>query len=808
MSDPTQHDNPTPDSPGDAGEQPQPFIVTLPDDPSAGADWYLWAAVLALIALVAFWPAINGGFLSFDDDRYVTQNHALLDSSGLKEIWKIPPGTIQYYPLTFTVFWIEHQIWGNSPLGYRVVNLLLHAGAAILLWRILRRLKIPGAWAAAAIWAIHPIQAESVCWISECKNVLSGVLALASVYFYLDFAGLRDPASQRRAWNLTADWQPYAISAALFILAALAKTSVVLVPIAILILLWWKRRLSLPRILGAVPMLIVGAALALETSRLETDPTGAIRASGPQWQFSALQRLLISGRDFWFYIEKLLLPIHQSFVYPRILPNPNDSTQWIFLVAAAVVLLGLLLGISKLGRGPLAAAICYLLLIFPALGFFNVYPFRFSFVADHFQYLAGIPVIVLVVSIIGIILRPLWQSAAQPAVARSSPAIAVIAAILLVVLGSAAWIRADVFSDSEKLWADVLQPNKNPDSWLAAFNLARSRQSDARAGFDEAARLLQGGDQDSSKQAGDDALGALDDSDHLSKQVIDNPQTPDDEIYRAHDLWAQNDIIRLRSPDSNYAAVLSHALAQLNLAMASPAAADDPMPYYNLGIVDRNLAESMESKVRPATRASIRPATTQPNTPQEQKLVDLFLASRHDFQEAQRLSEAGLNSPTIGPEAAQVLPLAAFESGNIDWTLADLSHEHANVSAEQQYSKYAVLDYTQAVRHDPANVKAHFQLALAMENINDLDGAREQLMDILRDLDHYNAAAYNEIGRVILESRPTDMAEFQAAVESFKAAIKFDPNLVGARKNLAMAMQMLATSRPVTRASTRPGAKP
>ena len=171
--------------------------------------------MLALIALVAFWPAINGTFL-WDDDQYVTHNQALLDASGLKEIWKIPPGTIQYYPLTFTAFWIEHHIWGNNALGYRVVNLLLHAGAAVVLWRILRRLKIPGAWAAAAIWAVHPLQAESVCWISECKNVLSGILGLASVLFYLEFAGLYDPASNRRTWNLNADWQTYAHQRGIF----------------------------------------------------------------------------------------------------------------------------------------------------------------------------------------------------------------------------------------------------------------------------------------------------------------------------------------------------------------------------------------------------------------------------------------------------------------------------------------------------------------------------------------------------------------------------------------------------------------
>ncbi len=538
MSESTQQPDPSPDSIGSSDEEMQPFVITMPDDPASGNDWYLWAAVLALLALVAFWPAINGTFL-WDDDQYVTHNHALLDASGLKEIWKIPPGTIQYYPLTFTVFWVEHHIWENNALGYRVVNLLLHAGAAVVLWRILRRLKIPGAWAAAAIWAVHPLQAESVCWISECKNVLSGVLALGSVLFYLEFAGLYDPSSNRRTWNLNADWQTYAISAGLFLLAMLAKTAVVFLPLAILLILWWKGRLTFARILGTVPMLIIGAALAWETSRLETDPNGAIGASGPEWQLSAAQRLLISGRDFWFYIGKLLVPIHQSFIYPRIVPSTQEAGQWVFLLAAIIFLIVLFGGVGKTGRGLLAAVLCYLLLIFPALGFFNVYPFRYSFVADHFQYLAGIPLIVLAVSIGARILGPLWKTSGpsqeqQPA--KSSPAVALIVSILLVVLGATAWIRADVFAEPTKLWEDVLQPDKNPNSWLASYNLARSRQGDAKADFDEADRLVQGGDSDSAKQSGDDAMSELDDSDRLLKAALDNPSTPEDVRYKAHDL--------------------------------------------------------------------------------------------------------------------------------------------------------------------------------------------------------------------------------------------------------------------------------
>ena len=811
MSQAEQPNSQSTDSSQAEGEHAQPFSFTLPDDPNSGKDWYLWAAVLALIALVAFWPAINGSFL-WDDDQYVTQNRALLDSSGLKEIWKIPPGTIQYYPLTFTVLWAEHQFWANQALGYRVVNLLLHAGAAIVLWRILRRLEIPGAWAAAAIWAVHPLQAESVCWISECKNVLSGVLVLGSLLFYLEYAGVRDPNSKNRIWNLTEDWQACAISLGLFVLAALAKTVVVLGPLVILAILWWKKKLTLSRALGALPMLVIGGALAMETSHLETNPNGLIGAAGPDWDFSFIQRLLISGRDFWFYIGKLVFPINQSFIYPRIVPDPAGS-EWVFLIAAIVVFAIVIYAASaKLDRGPLAAMSCYVFLIFPALGFFNVYPFRFSFVADHFQYLAGIPLIVLFVSIIAGLLKPLWKNDGP------SASMTVIAALLLVVLGTASWIRADIFADQASLWKDVLKPGKNPQSWLAAFNLARIDQSQAGGMFDQAANLSQNGDADTSKQEAQDAIALLDSSDQLLSDVVSNPTTPNDVLYRAHDQWAENDVTRMRSPDTDSAKALNHAASQMEKALWFTDAKRDPLPYYTLGIVDLNRAQRLQKSLPPATRQAVamgpaatmpsESATTRPYSSDEQQVIDLYGKARGSFQRALEVAKSGMTSPTVAPEAAKVLPLAAFQSGNIDWNLAAGAHEHSDLTGENKHSVDAAIDYSIAVRLNPSNIDSRYRLALALENIGQLDEAKNQLIVILRDLDHYDAEAYNEIGRVILEQRPTDMADYEAAVQSFKDALRLNPNLVGAQANLELAMKMVATTRPATRSSTAPSAVP
>jgi tetratricopeptide (TPR) repeat protein len=807
MSQPPQPPNPPMDPNDPASEEAQPFVITLPDDPASRNDWYLWAAVMALIALVAFWPAISGTFL-WDDDQYVTQNPALLDATGLKEIWKIPPGTIQYYPLTFTALWIEHHFWENNSLGYRVVNLILHAGAALILWRILRRLSIPGAWAAAAIWAIHPLQAESVCWISECKNILSGILALASVLFYLEFAGFRDPETDKRVWEVPEDWQLYAISAGFFLLALLSKTAVCLLPVAILLILWWKGRLSPLRILGLLPMLIIGAALAWETSRLETDPTGPIGATGPDWQLTFAQRLQIAGHDLWFYVGKLLLPIHQSFVYPRQVPTAANFIEWIPLIAALVVLVILAIAIKKLGKGPLAAALCYIAILFPALGFANVYPFRFSFVADHYQYLAGIPLIVLIVWLVSKIAAPLWKprliDPTQPVVGKSA-SIAILATAILLVLGITSWNRAAIFAEPFTLWQDVLKPDKNPQSWLAASNLARLQQSQALSSFDDAATFLQSKDEASSKASAADALAELDESNRMVQMVIDNPQTPGDVRYKIYDQATENDITRMRSPDSDSSQLLADAANQTAHALGFPESQNDPLPFYLQGLVDLKAASELQKHVATQSEGpAISSATTRPTTPQEQPFINLFQKSRDYLSRSIELSLAGLNSPRIAPEALRVLPLAALQRGKVDWTLASFAHDHNDVNSEQQFSKDAVTDFGYAVQFNPTSIEPRFQLALALENIGQFDAAKGNLLVILRDINHQYAPAFNEIGRVIMKSRPTTMDEYEAAVESFREAYKEDPNLTDAKENLDLALKMIATTRPATNPSSQP----
>src|SRR5688500_17064432 len=167
------------------------LTLSLPDD-AGSKDRWLWAGVLLILTLVAYVPAIRGGYV-WDDDRYITNNPALRSAEGLKRIWFNPGTTPQYYPLTHTTHWIEYQAWQLNPLGYHIVNVVLHAGTAAIIWLILRMLGVRGAWLAAALFALHPIQVESVAWLTERKNVLCGVLFFGSIYAYLRYVGMRVP---------------------------------------------------------------------------------------------------------------------------------------------------------------------------------------------------------------------------------------------------------------------------------------------------------------------------------------------------------------------------------------------------------------------------------------------------------------------------------------------------------------------------------------------------------------------------------------------------------------------------------------
>ncbi|MBU0638806.1 MAG: tetratricopeptide repeat protein [Planctomycetes bacterium] len=439
----------------------------------------LSAAVLVVVTIVAYIPALRGGFI-WDDDDYVTGNAHLRSRAGLGRIWFEIGATRQYYPFVFTTFWVEYHLWGLNPLGYHAVNVLLHATSAVLLWLALRRLRFPGAWLAAGIFALHPVQVESVAWITERKNVLSGTLYLAALLAYTRFCSLDTrPRPDRHRW-----WF-YALALLLLAGALLSKTVTCSLPAAILLLLWWKReRLALRDVYPLLPLFALGLALAVMTVWMERHSVGTEFVEGSlPW----LDRCLLAGRIVWFYVAKLVCPVRLSFIYPRWVSDPDVWWQYLYPLAALLTVATLWTLRKRIGRGPLVAVLFFGGTLLPALGFIDVFPMQYSYVADHFQYLACIGLVTLFAAVLTWALRR-WAATATRLVRAQRTATVVI----LGALGLLTWRQGHVYQDLETLWRDTLR--KNPSAWMAHNNLGivlfdQGRDHAAVAHYRQALRL-------------------------------------------------------------------------------------------------------------------------------------------------------------------------------------------------------------------------------------------------------------------------------------------------------------------------------
>ena len=421
-----------------------------------------WAVSLGLVALalVAHSRSVTNGFI-WDDDYYVTQNGALHTLAGLRAIWADPSATPQYYPLVHTTYWLEYHLWGLEPAGYHAVNVLLHAGSTLLVYQVFRRLGLATAGLAAALFAAHPLGVESVGWITERKNTLSLFFALLAMLAWLEY---RFPA---RDGEMKGGWLGAAVT--LFTLGLLSKTVVSMLVPTLLVVSWWKTgTLTRRDLMGVAPFMLIGVPLAATTVWLEK---ASVFNDGPGLGLTGLDRVLIAGRAIWFYAAKLVWPHPLAFFYPRWEVDPRQPWQWAFpvagLIAAAVAV-----WLARHRRGPLAVLACFAAALFPALGFIDVYPFRYSFVADHFAYHA----------------MPAGMTAVAAGLLAASarlrqPAIGPVVAILL---AGMSWSRTAVFKDLDTLYTDTLA--KNPTCSAAANNLGFLRLREGRT--DEAIELL------------------------------------------------------------------------------------------------------------------------------------------------------------------------------------------------------------------------------------------------------------------------------------------------------------------------------
>ncbi|HUJ72505.1 MAG TPA: tetratricopeptide repeat protein [Verrucomicrobiae bacterium] len=415
--------------------------------------------------MVVYLPTMWNGFI-WDDDDHFTHNPAMTAPGGLLQIWS-SPRVSRYYPLTLTSFWVERRLWGLNPLPYHAVNILVHGVNAALLFILLRRLRIPGAWAAAALWAVHPVCVESVAWVTELKNVQSGLFFFLALLCYLQ-------ADESRASSRSTEVLTMVCGAA----AMLSKPSTVVLPVVILLIAWWRRRrLHWDDLRGVTPLLWFGLTMSALTV---FEQRRMVVLGFREVVLNIPERALLGGKIVWFYLAKVFWPARLMFIYPQWNLEPRVGVNWLPLLATIAV--GVILWkvrTRQWGRACVFGLGCFVLCLLPVSGLFDIYFFRYSYVADHFQYLACIGPVALVAAGATVVV--------PTARLRATGALAV-----LLVLATLSWRYCQVFRNDETLWRDTLA--KNPNAWLPHNNLGiilagQNKVADASAEFAAALRI-------------------------------------------------------------------------------------------------------------------------------------------------------------------------------------------------------------------------------------------------------------------------------------------------------------------------------
>ena len=443
------------------------------DDPRA---LWLCRAVLIVATLLVFSPVFSAEFVTWDDPDYVVNNALLRSADGLRKIWSpFGSGLPQYYPLVFSSYWIEYHLWGASPAGYHIVNVLLHVANALLVLELVRELGV-SLWVAAgaaALFAVHPVQVESVAWVTERKNTLSGLFYLLCFLGYLRH-------------RQTGRWGFYAAALAAFAAALLSKTQTVTLPVVIALTEWVlqsTKRLR-PLNLGAVaarlvPMVVLAGAAGMLTAQIE-------RQVAPAWVElpTLIQRVLISATAPWFYAANFLLPVQLAPIYPKWQVVVTNPLWWAGLVACVIAIPAVFAWRQRIGGLVLWGLGQFVLAMAPALGLLPFTYLNYSYVADRFVYLSclGAGVVVAVLVARAVEWRPVWRRSARVA-----------AAVAVVVYGLLAFRQAGYWRTNLGFWTHAVA--RNPDAYPPNINLGNIYSSQGQWGealpFYETASALQ-----------------------------------------------------------------------------------------------------------------------------------------------------------------------------------------------------------------------------------------------------------------------------------------------------------------------------
>jgi protein O-mannosyl-transferase len=443
---------------------------------------WVWALLLIVLVFLAYSRVFQANFI-WDDESHLTRNPCVIGPLGFKEIWTTAQAV--YYPLVLTTFRILHKFVGLNPWPYHVLNVSLHAASAVLLWRVLQLLKIPGAWLGAALWALHPVMVQSVAWVTELKNTQSCLFYLLSILWFLKWQRARQiaAASSFEVQPRAGGWLGgFVLSLVFFILATLSKPSVVMLPFVLGLCIWWLQRTIRWRdTLALAPFAVISAIASAWTI---WEQRFHARAIGPDWGQTFPERLIIAGKAIWFYVAKLAWPHPLIFIYPRWEIESSQVTAYLPLLAALASLIALWCIHAKWARALFFAATYYVISLFPVLGFFSVFFFRYSFVSDHFQYLASMGPLALAGAGVALFLARFSETPAQLVdgtcpVDRWSHTIGYsrwqlalaggACSMLLLFLCCLTWRQTGEYHDLFTLYTATLK--KNPGCWMAHYNL-------------------------------------------------------------------------------------------------------------------------------------------------------------------------------------------------------------------------------------------------------------------------------------------------------------------------------------------------
>jgi tetratricopeptide (TPR) repeat protein len=401
-----------------------------------------WKSILAALGfgallLVVYGPALKGDFI-WDDDAYVTHNPLLTADDGWQRIWFSAHRQSQFFPLVYSVLRLEFALWGLNPAGYHVVNVLLHALNALLVWRVLKQLGLPGAALAGALFALHPVQVESVAWITELKNTLSTLFLLLALLAWIRFLRGRPGAGLF-----------YALALCSYVLALLSKTTACTLVAALVLIPWMQgQRISIVRCLQVLPFVALGVAAGLTSIWWESHLGNYTQDVGQH--LTLLERLLVASRALWFYAFKLVWPFNLAFSYPKWDVSSTDPWDYLPLLACIAAAVGLWYGRKNISRPIVAGILFFAATLAPLLGFVPLYTFLYTYVADHYQYVACIGLLAVLAA--GLCRLP-WGAPF----------------ILLAGLAFLTWKQAHIYRDQVALWQDTLK--RNPASWMAHNNI-------------------------------------------------------------------------------------------------------------------------------------------------------------------------------------------------------------------------------------------------------------------------------------------------------------------------------------------------